>query len=311
MSEGEISLSVIVPVFNEEESVEPLAERLLGILADRPDPFEIIFVDDGSTDRSFERIRRLAESHPTIHGIRMRRNNGKSAALQLGFHTARGRNIVTLDADLQDDPREIPRLLERLDEGYDLVIGWKMDRQDPVSKTLPSKIFNFVVSTLTGVHLRDMNSGLKAMRAEVSRELRLYGELHRFLPVLAHVRGFTITEIPVKHHPRVYGRSKFGTSRMYRGFMDLITILFLTRYYRRPLHIFGGLGLVLFIGGAGIGAYLSVLRFQGEQIGNRPLLLLGVLLILVGIQMLSLGLLAEMVVDALAKPEDSSVREEV
>lgn len=311
MTEGEPTLSVIVPLYNEEESVKPLSQKLLQVLRDQDRDFEIIFVDDGSTDRSFERIREASVDDEHIHGIRMRRNNGKSAALQRGFHRAEGKVVATLDADLQDDPSEIPHLLAKLDEGLDLVVGWKIDRKDPLSKTLPSKLFNFVVSTLSGVHLHDMNSGLKVMRAEVAKELRIYGELHRYIPVLASVRGFSVGEIPVKHHARAFGSSKFGLSRMYRGFMDLITVFFLTRFNYRPLHVFGGAGIAIFLSGLGISVYMGVLRLQGEAIGNRPLLLLGVLLVLVGIQMLSLGLLAEMIVGARASAEDYPIREQV
>lgn len=311
MSDDRPAISIIVPLFNEEQSVEPLFKKLMSVLDTGIGEYEIIFVDDGSTDQSFTQLRRLAELNKNVSAIGMRRNFGKSASLQRGFHEARGRIVVTLDADLQDDPAEIPALLEKLKQGFDMAVGWKRDRQDPVSKTVPSRLFNVVVSVLTGVHLHDMNSGLKAMTSDVAKELRLYGELHRFIPVLAHMRGFSITEVPVRHHPRKYGRSKFGTSRMYRGFFDLITVLFLTRFGHRPLHVFGGLGLTFFVSGFGISSYLAVLWLQGEPIGTRPLLLLGVLLILVGIQMLSLGLMAEMFVRALTEPDDFPVREHV
>jgi glycosyltransferase involved in cell wall biosynthesis len=227
--------------------------------------------------------------------VRLRRNFGKAAALQAGFEAAAGDVVVTIDGDLQDDPAEIPRLLAKLDEGFDLVSGWKTRRRDPLSRRLLSRLFNAVTGRLSGLRLHDLNCGLKAYRAEVVRGLRIYGELHRFIPVLAHYRGFRVAELPVNHRPREHGRSRYGMERYLRGFLDLLTVTFMGRYRHRPLHLFGGFGLVL--GGAGslVLLYLTVVKLAGEAIGHRPLLTLGVLLVVVGMQFLSLGLLSELI----------------
>jgi dolichol-phosphate mannosyltransferase len=227
--------------------------------------------------------------------VRLRRNFGKSTALAAGFAQAEGETIVTIDGDLQDDPAEIPRLLAKLDEGFDLVSGWKTRRRDPLRRRLLSRIFNGVTGRVSGLRLHDMNCGLKAYRAEVVRGLALYGELHRFIPVLAHYRGFRVAELPVNHRPRSHGRSRYGLERYLRGFLDLLTVTFMGRYRHRPLHLFGGLGLVLGFVGIVVLAYLTVLKATGEAIGHRPLLTLGVLLVVVGLQFFSLGLLSEMV----------------
>jgi dolichol-phosphate mannosyltransferase len=225
----------------------------------------------------------------------MRRNAGKAAALDAGFAVVEGDVVVTIDGDLQDDPAEIPSLLATLDEGYDLVSGWKTRRNDPFARRAFSRVFNTVTGWLSGVHLHDMNCGLKAMRVEVARNLDLYGELHRFVPVLANDLGFRVTELPVNHRPREHGRSRYGFERYVRGFLDLLTVSFMSRYRHRPLHLFGGLGLILGTIGTGILVYLTIVKLTGEPIGRRPLLLLGVLLVVVGIQFLSLGLLSELV----------------
>jgi len=226
--------------------------------------------------------------------IRLRRNFGKAAALATGFDNARGETVVTIDGDLQDDPAEIPRLLAKLAEGYDLVSGWKTRRRDPLRRRIPSRIFNWVTGRVSGLRLHDMNCGLKAYRAEVVQGMRLYGELHRFIPVLAHYRGFRATELPVNHRPREHGRSRYGVERYVRGFLDLLTVSFIGRYRHRPLHLFGGLGLVLGAIGFVVLAYLTVLKALGHAIGDRPLLTLGVLLVVVGLQFFSLGLISEM-----------------
>jgi glycosyltransferase involved in cell wall biosynthesis len=227
--------------------------------------------------------------------VRLRRNFGKAAALVAGFDQARGDVVVTIDGDLQDDPAEIPRLLAKLDEGFDLVSGWKTRRRDRLSRRLLSRLFNAVTSRFSGLRLHDMNCGLKAYRAEVVHGLRLYGELHRFIPVLAHYRGFRIAELPVNHRPREHGRSRYGIERYVRGFLDLLTISFIGRYRHRPLHLFGGVGLVLMTTGIGILVYLTVDKVLGHAIGGRPLLTLGVLLVVVGMQFFSLGLISEMI----------------
>jgi glycosyltransferase involved in cell wall biosynthesis len=259
-------------------------------------PYELIFVDDGSRDGSFQLIEKLHRADERVRALQLRRNFGKAAALAAGFREARGEVIVTLDADLQDDPAELPRLVARLEDGADLISGWKRDRQDPRSKTLPSRLFNWVTGWLTGVQLRDFNSGFKAYRREVVEEIRLYGELHRFIPALAAWRGFRVDEIAVNHRPRRFGRSKYGSARFWRGCLDLLTVLFLTRYTRRPLHLFGGLGLVAWIVGLGVNLYLTGLWLTGARpIGTRPLLAFGILSMLVGIQFFSVGLLSELV----------------
>jgi dolichol-phosphate mannosyltransferase len=230
-----------------------------------------------------------------VRVVRLRRNFGKAAALVAGFDQARGETIVTIDGDLQDDPAEIPRLLAKLEEGFDLVSGWKARRRDPLRRRVGSRIFNAVTGRLSGVRLHDMNCGLKAYRAEVVRGLRIYGELHRFVPVLAHHRGYRIAELPVNHRPREHGRSRYGMERYLRGFLDLLTVSFIGRYRHRPLHLFGGLGLALGLVGFAILVYLTVVKLAGHAIGQRPLLTLGVLLVVVGMQFLSLGLISEMI----------------
>jgi len=227
--------------------------------------------------------------------VRLRRNFGKAAALQAGFREAAGDVIVTIDGDGQDDPAEIPRLLAKLDEGFDLVSGWKAKRRDPLSRRLPSKLFNAVTSRMSGLRLHDMNCGFKAYRAEVIRGLRIYGELHRYIPVLAHYRGFRVAELPVNHRPREHGRSRYGMERYVRGFLDLLTVTFMGRYRHRPLHLFGGLGLLFGLIGSIVLVYLAVLKLTGHAIGQRPLLTLGVLLVVVGMQLLSLGLISELI----------------
>jgi glycosyltransferase involved in cell wall biosynthesis len=288
-------LSVVVPVYNEERSVELLFDEIRASLEPLGHEWEVVFVDDGSTDGSFSALTRLHARAANVRVVRLRRNFGKSAALAAGFRQAEGDVIVTLDADGQDDPAEIPRLLAKLDEGFDLVSGWKTRRRDPWRRRVVSRIFNVVTGWISGVRLHDMNCGLKAYRAEVVRGLALYGELHRFLPVLAHERGFRVTELPVNHRPREHGRSRYGVERYLRGFFDLITVTFMGRYRHRPLHLFGGLGLLFGAVGFLLCAYLTVLWLTGHAIGHRPLLTLAVLLVVVGMQFLSLGLIGEMI----------------
>jgi dolichol-phosphate mannosyltransferase len=272
-----------------------LYDELRSALEPLGTPWETIFVDDGSTDGTFAALTRLHSSVDNVRVVRLRRNFGKAAALRAGFDQAGGDTVVTIDGDLQDDPAEIPRLLTKLDEGFDLVSGWKTRRRDPLSRRLLSRIFNRVTGAFSGVHLHDMNCGLKAYRAEVVHGLRLYGELHRFIPVLAHYRGFRIAELPVNHRPREHGRSRYGVERYLRGFLDLLTVSFIGRYRHRPLHLFGGLGLVLGLLGTGILVYLTIVKALGHAIGGRPLLILGVLLVVVGIQIFSLGLITELI----------------
>ncbi|MCZ7589262.1 MAG: glycosyltransferase family 2 protein [Gaiella sp.] len=288
-------ISVVVPVRDEELTVEPLYDELARALAARGESWEVVFVDDGSRDATHAALARLHALAPNVRVVRLRRNAGKAAALDAGFREVEGEVVVTIDGDLQDDPAEIPRLLAKLDEGYDLVTGWKTRRNDPWPRRFLSRVFNSVTGWLSGVRLHDMNCGLKAFRVEVARELDLYGELHRFVPVLAHDLGFRVTELAVNHRPRQHGRSRYGMERYARGFLDLLTVTFMSRYRHRPLHLFGGLGLLLGAAGTGILVYLTIEKLTGEPIGRRPLLLLGVLLVVVGIQFLSLGLLSELV----------------
>ena len=287
-------ISIVIPLHNEERSVALLYDELQSALEPLGDEWEAVFVDDGSVDGSFAALTRLHDGNENVRVVRLRRNFGKAAALAAGFGQARGETIVTIDADLQDDPAEIPRLLVKLDEGFDLVSGWKTHRRDPLRRRVLSRIFNWVTGRVSGLRLHDMNCGLKAYRAEVVRGMPLYGELHRFIPVLAQYRGFRVAELPVNHRPREHGRSRYGLERYVRGFLDLLTVSFIGRYRHRPLHLFGGLGLVLGLIGVAILVYLTIVKALGHAIGERPLLTLGVLLVVVGLQFFSLGLISEM-----------------
>ena len=288
-------ISVVVPLFNEEHSLDALYHEIAAVLDSQPEPYEVVFVDDGSTDGSMAALERLHAETTNVVVVHLRRNFGKAAALQAGFLEARGEVVVTMDADLQDDPAEIPQLLAKLDEGFDLVSGWKTRRNDPWSRRVLSKVFNWATGVVSGVRLHDVNCGLKAYKAEVLKGMRIYGELHRFIPVLASYRGFRIAEIPVNHRAREHGRSRYGLSRYVRGFFDLLSVTFMGRYRHRPLHLFGGLGLLMGFAGSLVLVYLTVIKIGGAAIGHRPLLTLGVLLVVVGIQLLSLGLLSELI----------------
>jgi len=288
-------ISVVVPLFNEEHSLDALYHEIAAVLDSQPEPYEVVFVDDGSTDGSMAALERLHAETTNVVVVHLRRNFGKAAALQAGFLEARGEVVVTMDADLQDDPAEIPQLLAKLDEGFDLVSGWKTRRNDPWSRRVLSKVFNWTTGVVSGVRLHDVNCGLKAYKAEVLKGMRIYGELHRFIPVLASYRGFRIAEIPVNHRAREHGRSRYGLSRYVRGFFDLLSVTFMGRYRHRPLHLFGGLGLLMGFAGSLVLVYLTVIKIGGAAIGHRPLLTLGVLLVVVGIQLLSLGLLSELI----------------
>ncbi len=305
LPEYALDLSVVVPAYNEAESLPLLHERLCAAVEPLGLRWEVIYVDDGSTDGTRDVLRRLAETDPRVVVAEQRRNSGKSLALNTGFALAQGAVVVTMDADLQDDPNEIPNLLAKLDEGYDVVSGWKKQRQDPLSKRVPSWIANHVTAWITGLRLHDMNCGLKAYRAECVRELHLYGDLHRYIPILAHYHGFRVTEISVVHHRRRFGRSKYGLGRLLRGGLDLLTVLFLNNFRYRPLHLFGGAGLILLLSGFIINAYLSIEWLQGMRpLSQRPLLTLGVLLMLMGVQLGTIGLLAELVVSVVQRQED-------
>ncbi len=290
-----VLVSFIIPLLNERDTLRQMRDQIaLQMERLSIDRYEVIFINDGSTDGSTELLDELHAEDPHVHVIHFRRNFGKADALDAGFTHSRGDVIITMDADLQDDPTEIPAFLAKLDEGYDLVSGWKKVRHDPFTKTLPSKLFNMTLSAVSGLRLHDFNCGFKAYRREAAKAIDVYGELHRYIPVLVHWRGFRVTEIPVQHHPRRYGSSKYGIERVLRGFFDCLTIILLTRYESRPLHLFGSVGVG--VGGIGVALllYLTILWFDGEAIGHRPLLNLGVLLLLVGIQLMSTGLVTEM-----------------
>jgi len=288
-------ISVVVPLLNEDASLEALYLEICDALEPHGYEFEVVFVDDGSTDGSPSVLRRLHDENANVAVVHLRRNFGKAAALQAGFLEAQGDVIVTIDADLQDDPAEIPQLLAKLDEGFDLVSGWKTRRNDPWARRLFSRIFNWATAVVSGVKLHDVNCGLKAYRSEVLQGMRIYGELHRFIPVLASYRGYRVAEIPVNHRPRAHGRSRYGPERYLRGFFDLLSVTFMGRYRHRPLHLFGGVGLFMGMAGFLILLYLTAVKLSGEGIGHRPLLTLGVLLVVVGIQLVSLGLLSELI----------------
>lgn len=291
-----IDVSLVIPVYNEEESLPELENVIERALTGKYS-YEILFIDDGSTDTSWDQIKKLSSEKKYIHGIALSHNYGKSVALQAGFEAAKGAYVVTMDADLQDDPNEIPEMVTLLEQGYDLVSGWKKERHDPISKTIPSKFFNFVTRKVANIELHDFNCGLKAYRAEVVKHIYLYGELHRYIPMLAKREGFSrITEKVVKHHPRKYGKTKFGLSRFMNGFLDLITISFVQKYLQKPMHFFGTIGVLLLIIGSIINIYMAVLKiFYGAGIGNRPLLFLGILLMVFGVQLFSTGLLGELI----------------
>ena len=298
-------ISIVVPLFNEQDSLEELVRQIQHAVAvDGLGSYEVILIDDGSTDKSWSIIERLSQLHSMVHGIRFRRNFGKAAALAAGFSVAKGQSIVTMDADLQDDPKELVRLIENLGTEYDVVSGWKQTRYDPWHKRWPSLVFNGILRRFSRLHLHDFNCGLKAYRREVLDEVTLYGEMHRFIPVLAAARGFRVTEIAVQHHPRIHGVSKYGVSRILKGFLDLFTVVFLTRFRYRPQHLLGGIGLtacslasVLLIGLMTAWAVSRLdLGLQPVNLHERPLFYLSMVLFLLGTQMIGVGLLAELVV---------------
>jgi len=285
-------VSVIIPGLNEGESLGELAARVRTSLEGLR-TFEIVFVDDGSTDDSWEVITGLCREDARMKGVRLRKNFGKAMALSAGFNRARGEIIVTLDADLQDDPADLPAFIDQIEAGMDVVVGWKVHRLDPSNRLVLSRIFNATVRKATGVKLHDMNCGFKAYRREVIRTIPVYGDLFRFIPAFAAWQGFRVAEVPVKHHARKYGKSRYGLERILRGFFDLLSVMFLTRYQRKPMHLFCLVGLVFGAVGFAVELYLTVLWFRGHKIGDRPLLLLGALLILAGIQFFSMGFIGE------------------
>jgi glycosyltransferase involved in cell wall biosynthesis len=294
---NDISISVLIPLLNEEKNIPELYERLKKVLLSFND-HEIIFIDDGSTDTTFKVLRELNEKDSSIKIIRFRRNFGQTAALSAGFDQALGDVIITIDGDLQNEPEDIPRLLEKMNDGYDIVCGWRADRNDPfLSKKIPSRISNWLAFRLTGINIHDNGCTLKAFKSDVIKNIRLYGELHRYIPAVASWMGISITEIPVQHHSRVHGASKYTVSRLFRGLLDLITVKFLISYSTRPMQLFGIPGALSSFVGLSIGAYLAFIRiFYHISIGDRPMLMLAILLIIMGIQFISMGLLGEIIV---------------
>jgi len=300
-------VSVVIPLKNEVDTLRELFGKVRDVFLSIGRKFEIIFVDDGSTDGSLRTLTEMHAEFPDIvRVISLRRNKGKAAALSAGFDLAEGGIVLTMDADLQDDPEEIPRFLDALADGADMVSGWKKHRRDPWYRVGASRFFNWVVSVAAGLKLHDYNCGFKAYRREVVDEIALYGELHRYIPFIANSRGFIVTEIVVKHHPRKSGKSRYGWQRYFRGFFDLFTVVMLTRFGRKPLHVFGSIGILLFLFGLLINLRLTWAWFHGHSIGDRPLLILGVLLMVVGIQTFTSGLLGEMINSL--RPPDSGDR---
>jgi glycosyltransferase involved in cell wall biosynthesis len=293
---GEVGVSVVIPAYNEAGSLAEIVPRTLAVLQTLPGVHEVVVVDDGSTDGSAELIAELGARQPGLHLLRLRRNYGKSAALQAGFDNVAGQVIVLMDGDGQDRPEEIPKMLEALKQGLDLVTGRRINRQDHFVKRQASRVYNTVTSLVTRVKGEDFNSGLRAMKRSVMGSLVLYGELHRYIPILAQWSGFRVGEVAVEHSRRLHGRSKFGRARFWRGFLDLLTVKFITTYTARPFHLFGGVGLIFGLIGGGLLAWMLVVKLMGESIGDRPALLTGILFVVVGVQLMTLGLIAELIV---------------
>jgi len=308
---SEVTFSVVIPLYNEEKSLTELHNRIILSLQSLSSNYELIFVDDGSTDNSFSVLKNLHKEDDRVKVIRFRKNFGKAAALSAGFKEATGKTIVTIDADLQDLPEEIPVLIKKIEEGYDLVSGWKFKRQDPLVRRVASRLFNSVTTFYTGVKIHDFNCGLKCYRREVTEEIELYGELYRYIPALASWKGFKVGEVKVNHQPRIHGKSKFGGERYVRGFFDLLTVIMLTKYPEKPLHFFGLMGTILSLAGLAINIYMAALRLSGKWIGNRPLLLLGILLLILGIQFIFFGLMGELIVFSSQKDTSYTVKEKL
>ncbi len=306
------SISVIVPLYNEEESLVELSVALKKVLDSLRCNWEVWFIDDGSTDKSFKKIQEINRVNSRFKCLKFKRNYGKSAALQEGFKAAKGDYVITMDADLQDDPEEIPALIAKLNEGFDLVSGWKKVRHDPFIKKHTSKLFNGVTSMMVGLKLHDYNCGLKAYVRDVVKNVKVYGEMHRYIPALAHLSGFRVTEIAVTHHERKYGKTKYGLSRFFNGLFDLITVLFTTKYIKRPLHLFGFLGVLSSFAGFCIIAYLTILKFvESTPISGRPLFFVGILMAIVGVQFFSIGLIGEMITKTSADTENVIIEQTI
>lgn len=305
-------ISVVIALFNEEKSLAELTKKIADALS-QAYSFEMIFVDDGSTDNSWHELQKLAKDYQNLHAVQFRRNYGKSTALQAGFDEAQGRYIATIDADLQDDPYEIPEMIEMLRDGYDLVSGWKKKRHDPISKTIPSRFFNRVTALMTGIKLNDFNCGLKVYKKEVIDSIKLHSELHRYIPLLAKWEGYgEIGEKAVRHHSRKHGQTKFGLSRYMHGFLDLLTLLFISRYNQRPMHFFGTLGFAFLVVGGAINLYLTIDKLvYGHPLGDRPLLLFGVMLMVLGAQIFSIGFLGELIFKQQNKRHPPNIKDKI
>ena len=292
-------VSFVIPAYNEEESLEELLDKIYSVADKNNYDFEILIIDDGSTDNTWQKLKELKNQEKFKDVLKIysfRKNSGKASALSLGFEKAEGEFIATLDADLQDDPEEVPLMIEMIEkENWDMVSGWKKIRHDPISKTLPSKLFNYVTSKISGIRLHDFNCGLKVYRSYVVKEINIYGELHRYIPVLAHWAGFRVTEKVVRHHKRKYGHSKYGFSRFINGFLDLLTVIFLHKYTKKPLHLFGTMGILFLLIGFIINGYFAWIWLITQKLRVRPLMLIGIFSIIVGIQFISLGLLGELI----------------
>jgi len=304
-------ISAVVPVYNEEESLDAFYKVLIPNLANLDSSYEVVFVDDGSTDKSLEVLKNLERKNKNVKVFSFRKNKGKAEALTVGFQKAKGDFVVTLDADLQDRPEEIGKLIDKQREGFDVVSGWRKDRKDALQTKLSSKLFNFLMSAFWGVHLHDYNCGLKLYTREAAKSLNLYGGMHRFIPLLASEKGFEVTEVPVIHEKRKFGKSKYGFSKIFRDIPDMFTILFLSKYAKRPLHFFGIVGGVLSSIGVIIMLYLSVLHFMGQAIGTRPLLFFGMLLILAGFQVFFTGFLADLLLHISEKNTEPDFEKEI
>lgn len=301
-------ISIVIPVYNEQKNVDLLYWQLKRVLYTLPLKSEIIFVDDGSKDQTAQKIQLITLKDSKVKLLQLRKNFGKSDALSAGFNEAEGNIIITMDGDLQDDPQEIPRFIEKMNQGYDLVSGWKYHRKDPLTKTLPSKIFNKMARMITGIRIHDMNCGYKAYTRELAKTVKVYGELHRYIPALAQWGGFRVGEIKVTHHPRKYGKSKYGVSRIIKGLLDLITIKYITTYLKRPLHFFGTVGIIGISAGAVMGLALAYLNLVYNTVILRPALFLAILLILMGLQLFSTGLIAEMITHTRSDQTESKIK---
>lgn len=308
MSEKLPDLSVVIPVFNEERSLPILYQRLTNSLKKLEREYEIIFIDDGSTDGGYSTLGEIGRNDGRVKVIRLPRNTGKSNAYSRGFRDASGEVIVTMDADLQDAPEDIGRFLDKIAEGYDLVVGWKHINKGPLLRTVSSRLFNALVAVLSGLKLHDINCPFKAYRRQVIRNIRIYGELYRFIPLIAREKGYRIAEVKIGNYPRLFGKSKYGPTRFVKGLLDLLTVIFITRYSQRPLHVFGSLGLLSFISGFAIDAYLAVKGLIVGRIGHSAMLLFGVLLMILGVQLISMGVVAEFIVNLRKEEEPGGLR---